>query len=162
MTNEEAIGMLKAKLECITRDVSGRDDDCNRMLCGECRLNYEKGTMGEQKEYLRMAIKALEKEPCEDAISRQAVLDMKYTVEVEDMWHMTQKIEVVSVSNIKELPLVTQQPKTGRWILYRDHKNMMDYPQCDNCGVIIKLPLPIDNLNYCPNCGQPKMQEVGE
>lgn len=56
-----------------------------------------------------------EQEPCEDCISKHAVLDMKYTVEVEDMWHMTQKIEVVSVSNIKELPLVTPQPKTGHW-----------------------------------------------
>ena len=60
MTNEEAIRMIKAKLECMTRDVSGSDDDCNRWLCDECHLNYEQGNMGEQIECLRMSIEALE------------------------------------------------------------------------------------------------------
>lgn len=61
MTREAAIKMLKAKLECMTRDVSGCDNDCNRKLCGECYLNYEQGNMGEQKEYLRMSIDVLER-----------------------------------------------------------------------------------------------------
>ena len=69
MTRKEAIKMLKAKLECMTRDVSGTDDNCNRKKCDECELNYTQGNMGEQKEWLRMAIQALEQEPCEDAIS---------------------------------------------------------------------------------------------
>jgi len=60
MTNKEAIKMLTAKLECLTRDVSGMDNDCNRKLCNECHLCYEQGNMGEQKECLRMSIKALE------------------------------------------------------------------------------------------------------
>ena len=60
MNKEEAIKMIKAKLECMTRDVSGRDDDCNNRRCGECPLNYEQGNMGEQKEWLRMSIEALE------------------------------------------------------------------------------------------------------
>lgn len=72
---EEAIKMLKAKLECMTRDVSGTNDDCNRKLCGECHLNYEQGNMGQQKEYLRMAIEALEKEPILDKI--------RYEIETE-------------------------------------------------------------------------------
>lgn len=60
MTKKKAIRMLKAKLECMTRDVSGCNNDCIRGLCSECSLNYEQGNMGEQKEYLRMAIEALE------------------------------------------------------------------------------------------------------
>ena len=60
MSKEEAIRMLKAKLECMTRDGSGTDDDCNNHRCDECPLNYEKGNMGEQREYLRMSIEALE------------------------------------------------------------------------------------------------------
>lgn len=60
MNKEEAIRMLKAKLECMTRDVSGRDSDCIDRRCDECSLNYEQGNMGEQKEWLRMAIEALE------------------------------------------------------------------------------------------------------
>lgn len=60
MTREEAAEMMKAKLECMTREVSGTDQDCNAKKCDECDLCYEQGNMGEQKEWLRMGIKALE------------------------------------------------------------------------------------------------------
>lgn len=60
MTDKEAIEMMKAKLECMTRSVSGRDQNCNEKKCDECNLCYEQGCMGEQKEWLRMGIKALE------------------------------------------------------------------------------------------------------
>lgn len=59
MTTDEAIEMVKAKLECITRSTSGKDDDCNNRRCDECPLNYEQGNMGEQKEWLKMSIEAL-------------------------------------------------------------------------------------------------------
>ena len=49
----------------------------------------------------------------DDLISRQAVLDRKYVVEVKNMWHMTEEIEVVNVDDIKALPSVNpQEPKT--------------------------------------------------
>lgn len=48
--------------------------------------------------------------------------------------------------------------QSAHWTLYRDYENMIDYPQCDNCGAVIKLPLPINNLNFCPNCGR-KIEE---
>lgn len=60
MTNEQAIEMMKAKLECMIRDVSGTDQMCNAKKCDDCDLCYEQGNMGEQKEWLRMGIKALE------------------------------------------------------------------------------------------------------
>lgn len=60
MTIDEAKKMIEAKLKCMERDVSGTDDDCNNRRCYECPLNYEQGNMGEQKEWLRMAIQALE------------------------------------------------------------------------------------------------------
>lgn len=60
MTNEEAKKMLKAKLECLKNETSGINHDCNMRLCDGCSLNYEQGNMGEQKEALDMAIKALE------------------------------------------------------------------------------------------------------
>ena len=75
MTNEQAKKMLKAKLECLKRETSGTDFDCNNSNCDECSLNYEQGNMGEQKEALDMAIKALEQEPCEDAISREYLVE---------------------------------------------------------------------------------------
>ena len=75
MTNKQAKKMLKAKLECLKRETSGTDFDCNNNNCDECSLCYEQGNMGEQKEALDMAIKALEQQPCEDTISRQAAID---------------------------------------------------------------------------------------
>lgn len=76
MTNEQAKKMLKAKLECLKRETSGTDFDCNNSNCDECSLCYEQGNMGEQKETLDMAIKALEQQPCEDTIGRQAAIDV--------------------------------------------------------------------------------------
>lgn len=109
MTREEAIKMLKAKLECMTRDVSGYDDDCNRKLCGECHLNYEQGNMGEQKEYLRMSIEALEQEPCEDCIKRSDACFTDFEIVMcngdykEALRLLTDKIE--------KAPSVIPQPK---------------------------------------------------
>ena len=62
MTNQEAIKMMKAKLECMRRVVSGTDHDCNMGYCHRCHLNYEQGNMGEQKQWLSIGIKALEAE----------------------------------------------------------------------------------------------------
>lgn len=63
MTREEAIKMAKADLKCMKRDTSGQDEMCNSHKCDECSLNYERGNIGEQKEWLRLAIKALKQEP---------------------------------------------------------------------------------------------------
>ena len=60
MTNEQAKNMLKAKLECLKRETSGTDFDCNNNNCDECPLCYDQGNMGEQKKALYLAIKALE------------------------------------------------------------------------------------------------------
>ena len=68
MTREEAIKMARAELKCMERDVSGQDEMCNNHKCDECSLNYERGNMGERKEWLRMAIKALKQEPVLDKI----------------------------------------------------------------------------------------------
>ena len=61
MTNEQAVNMLNAKLECLKIETSGTDF-CNHTNCDDCSLCYEQGNMGEQKEALDMAIKALEKQ----------------------------------------------------------------------------------------------------
>lgn len=62
MTDEEAKKMLEAKLKCFIAETSGTNHDCNMRLCDGCALNYEQGNMGEQKEALDMAIKALEQQ----------------------------------------------------------------------------------------------------
>lgn len=62
MTKEEAIKMIEARLECLTRVTRGIWDECNYDLCDECELNYTQGNMGEQKEWMRMAIESLKGE----------------------------------------------------------------------------------------------------
>lgn len=66
MTRKEAIKMIKAKLECMTRDVSGKDEDCIMRWCDECNLNYDQGNMGQQIDWLKMSLQALENSESED------------------------------------------------------------------------------------------------
>jgi hypothetical protein len=69
---------------------------------------------------------ALEQEPCEDCISRQAMLDMATTIQTDD-FSGNEIIEVVTVEDIKELPSVTSQPKTS-WIPVSEKlPNLDDY-----------------------------------
>lgn len=92
------------------------------------------------------AIQALEQEPCEDAISRQAVLNA-----------CEQSINILeAVDRIMDLPSVEQEPKTGHWIdtgsesfeFHRVYK-------CSECGnTEIEYPEGIrGHFRYCPNCG---------
>ena len=115
MTNEQAKKMLKAKLECLKRETSGTDFDCNNSNCDECSLCYEQGNMGEQKEALDMAIKALEQQPCEDTISRQAAID-----EIKEIyeWHDNVTKERI-IEHFKQLPSAQpeqQIPQMRGWV----------------------------------------------
>jgi hypothetical protein len=65
-------------------------------------------------EALEMAIKALEQEPCGDAVSRQAALEMAYDMSAIDGEHFTERYLVIDAEDIQGLPPVTPQPKTGR------------------------------------------------
>ena len=105
MTNEQAKKMLKSKLECLKRETSGTDFDCNNSNCDECSLCYEQGNMGEQKEALDMAIKALEQQPCEDTISRQAAIETAHLPVIADAGY-----EVVRMDDILALPSVQPEP----------------------------------------------------
>lgn len=91
MTNEEAKKMLKAKLECFKNETSGINHDCNMRLCDGCSLNYEQGNMGEQKEALDMAIKALEQKSYKSEARRwkRRYLDLKqriFKLEEQTSW----------------------------------------------------------------------------
>lgn len=109
---------------------------------------------------LEMAINAVKAEPCEDSISRQAVLDIvdSYSESQSNVEDVTQDI----ISDIVALPSVnplakdyntiyyTPQPKTGHWKAKSFHELF-----CDNCGFDFDIMRNdfIDNMNYCPNCG---------
>ena len=90
-------------------------------------------------EFCNVVIKALEQEPCDDAISRQAAIDACL-----NGWNKDYK-EIVE--EIRTLPPVTPQPKTGRWISTTDKAEHLVW-ECDKCSWQQRF-----NTNYCPDCG---------
>lgn len=81
-------------------------------------------------------------EPCEDAISRQAVLDA-----LEWKWAGKAAIDA-----IKELPPVTPQPKIGHWIVDEDCEGKTRRCVCDRCGYSTDK-YTWKNPNFCAECG---------
>ena len=93
------------------------------------------------EEALEMAIKALEQEPCEDAISRQAAINA--AIEAADEWDGggNRNREEIIAKALEQLPSVTPQPKMGKWI--KD--------KCSICGE--ERAWYGQNPPYCPDCG---------
>lgn len=93
-----------------------------------------------------MAIKALDQKPCEDCISRQAVMNCF------KKWQPYMATRLFGFEKeLSSLPPVTPQPKIGHWQKisadkYSEH--VAYYFRCSECGKDI-----IGEHNYCPNCG---------
>ena len=91
-------------------------------------------------------------EPCEDAISRQAVLVGLANIAKAKARSDAQKALMGRIMFFTEqLPPVTPQPKMGHWIF----DEVLDrHYYCSECKT-----MGVDYWDYCPNCGA-KMQEV--
>ena len=106
---------------------------------------------------LRVARKALEQEPCEDAIGRSDMLDA--------IGHGTTYTSEELQRIIKALPPVNlQEPKTGHWEQYGN--SWEDKFKCSECGKEQPKILCGERIighwsDYCPNCGA-KMVEPQE
>lgn len=96
---------------------------------------------------LEKGIEALDQEPCDDAISRQAVQD--YIAKYLSQYLYNDVREAVEVIDeyIGELPSVNPQPKTGHWIPIQESVGIFRY-KCDKCGRYNRAI-----SDYCPNCG---------
>lgn len=82
------------------------------------------------------------KEPCGDAISRQAVLDAFWKLNVE-----LSPTAIWTIQNmVKDVPPVTPQQRTGQWIEHFDESGK--WYECDQCHTDWG-----GAVNYCPNCG---------
>lgn len=102
-----------------------------------------------KNEAMKMAIKALEQEPCEDCISRRELnnkiemLDMRYGSDLRygsDFYWGTKGI-------IDELPSVYPRQKVGHWETRNIFPNWLYCSECDE---------PYggnDTPRYCPSCG---------
>ena len=93
---------------------------------------------------IKLAIKALEQEPCEDAVSRQAVKDLYCRICMEQNICYRSKENCEDLKLFDNLPSVQPKAKTGR----REYNDIYDHYLCGNCKTIV-----VDYDNYCPNCG---------
>ena len=124
-------------------------------VCEECPLYGMTGTDHCEKDCIRLAINALEQEPCKDAISRQAMhnkIEKWITYGEYKYSNATQYL----YDRIDRLPPVNPAEKVGKWKRismdkYSEHAKY--WYRCDRCGED-----NLGNTNYCPNCGQRKMQ----
>lgn len=108
---------------------------------------------GEHANFIKYAIEALEKEPCEDAISRQYVIEklnrVNGTAESDKLFEI-----------VENAPSVTLTRKKGKWIIDDKEYNRIWHCHCSECKKepqdyvggsenwwLVQLP------NYCPNCG---------
>ena len=146
MTNEEAIAIIRKEYLCVDRDC-----DIERS-CGKCDL-----VMPSKEPILqayKLAIKALDQEPCKDAISREDAL-MALTGEYTDS---LSEILPKAIKRINALPSVTPAEKVGQWE-YNPLDMCFQCSQCKCCCEDDYKEPP--KYNYCPHCGA-KMQEVKE
>ena len=116
-----------------------------------------KATMAE-KEFYDTAIKALEQEPCEDCISKQAVLELAKN-ECETAIIPYKRF----VKSLNALSSVTSKPKTktDQWIGYFDEEARCYVYECPICRN--KQPF---GTKYCWECGarliEPQESDLGD
>lgn len=98
----------------------------------------------EDIEALDMAIKALEQQPCEDAISREEAIRVAEQGQIQGYEWQFKKL--------CNLPSVTPSRSKGKWIQTKDDcdgVNFYDFSfECTECGKEQSF-----KSNYCPNCG---------
>lgn len=108
-------------------------------------------------EAVDMAIKALKQEPCEDCVSRKAVLNTLNRIDsVLDDNRTVETYKELLIACYNDLPPVTPAHKTGRWIRNEERKplkygyELIIKGKCSNCGEVFSETY---KMNYCPNCG---------
>lgn len=116
------------------------------------QLNTDEQLNVREHEAIRVAIKALEQQTCEDAISREDAL-MALTGEWTEL---TDELIHRFIRRIKKLPSVNPQPKIGHWISHYDEDAKEGWYECDRCHTERAF-----NTDYCPDCGA-KMVESQE
>ena len=125
--------------------------------CQDCPENKDGECMTESHcfEVKQMAINALKQEPCEDAVSRQAVLDAISRIGL--FKSDTREVQAVAecLRAAEKLPFVMPTRPKGQWIGI-DEEPHEDY-ECGRCGYVCSTFTanikPSEEYKYCPNCG---------
>ena len=154
---------VRLAIEALEQEPSREFEDYEN--CKECRKDWTKcGTCSVMMQWL----KDNKQEPCEDCISKKAVLDkineICFSREQEAV-----DFRVAQGSNgqrdliidfIENLPSVQSKPKTGYWNTYEITQGGIneEWIECSECMWSNALVIP---RNYCPNCGC-KMEVIGD
>lgn len=104
-------------------------------------------------------------EPCEDAISRKAVIDEikqgYWDRELQSAKDDPCVIDAMiswSINHIKNQPSVTPAEKVGRWVRwyedvkYENFEEHIPHCKCSECQFMFD-PYSASFMKYCPNCG---------
>lgn len=118
-------------------------------------IKERKTALHENKQAFDMAIKALEQQPCEDAISREQAIRATYGF--ERYTGIDEAPYEYAESILRDLPPVTPTRKKGEWIFT---KTKFDRHGCTvECSSCHKKWKTYDEIRwkkenkYCPNCG---------
>ena len=158
VSREAVLGELKDMYNAAKRWCQDATEDDIKV-----RADAVMATLIEQK----LRVEALssvipKKQECEDAVSRQAVLNIlvpyklaesKIAEEVKSLPSVTPKSETVTEfadrcreCGAKYGKLLKQEPNTGHWIDHQEDRWI--YAKCSECGTVHDT-----RTNYCPNCG---------
>ena len=104
-------------------------------------------------------IKALEQEPCEDCISRQAAIDcLNADFTIDGKENMETVVDYINgaFKKIKALPSVTPEQRVGRWIYDKTIENW----RCSECnetpktmGYVGTADFMAEHFRICNHCG---------
>jgi hypothetical protein len=98
---------------------------------------FTKSAIEAMEEACRMGVS--DRECCEDAISRQDVLDlMQMRMGAKELYKA-----------VYDLPSVAPAQKKGKWI--RVDRNKVKCSECEIIHLIAQYPR--GTIDYCPNCG---------
>lgn len=89
-----------------------------------------------------------DQQSCEDCVSREAVVDAFWKLDIELRPNAIDAI----LNMVKELPSETPTRKKGKWNYVKFRVSDGDFNrgvECSNC----KYVTVVDDFNYCPNCG---------
>ena len=141
MTNEEAIKKIE---EVVFQFQASLDEVDVDVACAEAEEDNRQVV-----EALEMAIKALEQQPCEDAVSRKVALDSLEELDWDTTYERSQVEEM-----LKSLPSVTPIRPKGKWIEKVDEETAYSktwHYECSECGK--NNTCFGGNPNFCPHCG---------
>lgn len=111
---QKTVTRLKAYAECFRKKTGCTPiEECNKDLCDGCTLLYAQGTVGQHLKDIETAIGVLEKQPCEDAVSRQRVIEeLRY---MDNNGCITRSVNHV-VDDIRSIPSVKPLENQPQWI----------------------------------------------